>query len=92
MDGAVDAVAYTKEGGSDGDVGGLTHLDRACYVDGSDHDGTVDAMTYLHVLNICVNVDIRVLTAHYSYILVLNLVLSYYNTLIKSIHVHNLIL
>jgi hypothetical protein len=70
----------------------LTFVNRACLIHCCNHDRTVDTVAYLHILNISINVYIRVFTSKNTDILILYLNwISDCNAFIEAIHVDYLI-
>lgn len=93
VDIAINTVADSKEVGRNADGNILALLNGAGLVDSADHDSAVDAIAYLKELNIRVDVNVGILAALDTQILVLHASAVFDgHALVETVHVLNLAL
>lgn len=91
VDIAINAVAYPQEVGGNADGNILALLNGAGLVDSADHDSAVDAIADFKELNIRVDVNVRILAALDTQILVLHACAVFNgHALAETVHVLNL--
>lgn len=91
LDCTINAISNSQEICSYTDCNILTLVNSTRFVYCSYHDRAIDAVAYLHELNVRIHVDVRILTSLNAHVLILNWS-SFLNgnTFVETVHIDNL--